>query len=187
VDQIEGIVHGFDALRAEPKTPVPSFYRPALFVPGNQPAVDTMVMMQREGQHMVVVVDEYGGAIGVVTIEDILEEIVGEIRDEYDGQEGEAQIRRDKGGAFRVAGRATVDDFNTVTGLSLPESDEYETVAGLVLDRLKRIPQRGESLEVGPLTIRVTSSTDRSVEEVLIQTSKGARRDRTLPRTPRAK
>jgi len=173
VDQIAGIVHSFDVLRASRGTnsehKLETLLRPAIFVPENQPAVDTLVRLQREGHGMAVVVDEYGGAVGVVTVEDILEEVVGEIADEYDDEQQSDLIRREPGGAFVVKGRASVEALNATAKLLLPQGDDYETVAGLVLDRLKRIPRVGQRITFGGIVITVTEVTDRSVEEVRVQ------------------
>jgi len=97
LDQIVGILHAYDVLRARGEEAPCDLCRPAIFVPESQPAMDTLVRLQREGQGMAVVVDEYGGATGVITIEDILEEVVGEIEDEYDKSESEL-IKREAGG-----------------------------------------------------------------------------------------
>lgn len=167
LDKIVGIVHAFDVLRADPQADTRSLCRPAVFVPERQPAVDTLVRLQREGQGMAVVVDEYGGAVGLVTIEDLLEEIVGEIEDEYD-EVPDDLIRVLPGGAFLVKGRAPVEAVNTTCKLELPLGEDYESVAGLLLDRFKRIPREGQSLTVGELRLTVTRASDRSIDEVRI-------------------
>ncbi|MCA9664684.1 MAG: HlyC/CorC family transporter [Myxococcales bacterium] len=169
IDQIEGIVHAFDVLRAPRDAELSSVMRPPVFVPESQPAIDTLVLLQREAQHMAVIVDEYGGAVGVTTIDDLLEEIVGEIRDEFDDDDDEQLITREADGAWRVQGRAEVERVNEVTRLALPESDDYESVAGLVLDQLKRIPSEGAKLELDGLRLTVTKATERSVDEVRIE------------------
>ncbi|MBK6846664.1 MAG: HlyC/CorC family transporter [Proteobacteria bacterium] len=167
LDQIEGIVHAFDVLRADPGTPPSALFRPAIFVPESQPARDTLVRLQREGQGMAVVVDEYGGAVGVVTIEDLLEQVVGEIEDEHDPRPIDL-IRQEGPGRYRVKGRATVEAFNQVARVQLPVDSDYESVAGLVLDRCKTIPTAGQRLQLGGTTITVIAATDRSVEELEI-------------------
>lgn len=165
VDQIVGIVHAFDVLRATKGAQPRDLSRTAIFVPENQPAVDTLMRLKREGQGMAVVVDEYGGAVGVVTVEDILEEVVGEIQDEYDAEP--TMLIRDQGdGKYVVKGRATVESLNAVAGLALPIGEDYETVAGLVLDRLKVIPRAGRRLAIDGIVVTVSEVTDRSVEEV---------------------
>lgn len=167
LDQIEGIVHSFDVLRAEPGTPPAALCRPAIFVPESQPAGDTLVRLQREGQGMAVVVDEYGGAVGVVTIEDLLEQVVGEIEDEHDPRPVDL-IRQLGPGHYRVSGRATVEAFNQLARAQLPVGGDYESVAGLVLDRCKTIPTAGQRIQVAGATLLVVKATDRSVEELEI-------------------
>jgi CBS domain containing-hemolysin-like protein len=169
IDDIVGILHVFELLQAGPGAKsklVGEVAKPATFVPENKPADELLVELQRTGNQMAIVVDEYGGAVGIVSVEDILEEIVGEIDDEYD--EGPPPIRQERPGVWRIEARTSVERINEELGLELPESDEYETVAGLMLERLKRIPEPGESLVVGPVTIRVVSASDRAVEEVQI-------------------
>lgn len=165
LDQIEGIVHAFDVLRADPGTSPATICRPAVFVPESQPARDTLVRLQREGQGMAVVVDEYGGAVGVVTIEDLLEQVVGEIEDEHDPRPIDL-IRQEGPGRYRVKGRATVESFNQLARVQLPLDSDYESLAGLVLDRCKAIPPVGERLHFGGTTVTVIKATDRSIEEL---------------------
>jgi putative hemolysin len=168
LDQIVGIVHAFDVLRAKGEVDLATLCRPAIFVPESQLALATLVRLQREGQGMAVVVDEYGGATGVVTIEDVLEEIVGEIEDEFDKREPEL-IVREPGGTYRVAGRVPVERLNERLKLGLPVGDEYESVAGLMLDRLKRIPAAGEQVVVEGVVLVATKVNERSIEEVRVR------------------
>jgi len=169
VDDIVGILHVFDLLQAGPaakRETVAEVARPATFVPVTKPAAELLVELQRTGNQMAVVVDEYGGAVGVVSVEDILEEIVGEIDDEYDVRP--SPIRKERPGIWRLEARTSVERVNDELRLGLPESDDYESVAGLVLERLKRIPEPGETVDVGIFTIRVVASSDRAIEEVQI-------------------
>ncbi len=168
LDQIVGIIHAYDVLRAETGAELKDICRPAIFVPESQPAVDTLVRLQREGQGMAVVVDEYGGATGVITIEDILEEIVGEIEDEYDDTGPELFFKEGEG-AYRVVAKAPVDRINEQLKLNLPLSEEYESLAGLILDLFKRIPEVNEEITIGRVSLTITKATERSVEEVLIK------------------
>lgn len=168
IDQIVGIAHAFDVLRVPPETATELICRPAIFVPESQPAVDTLVRLQREGQGMAVVVDEYGGATGVVTIEDILEEIVGDIEDEYD-QEERLAIRKLGAGLYRVQGRAEVDRVNDTLKINLPLSEDYESVAGLILEELKYLPREKETLDLAGVRLTVLEATDRSIEAVQIR------------------
>lgn len=167
IDNIEGIVHAFDLLRAEPGQLIQDLSRPAIFVPESQMAVDTLMRLQREGQGMAVVVDEYGGATGVVTIEDIVEEVVGEIEDEYDNK-GPELIRRDVDGSYLVQGRTPVERLNETLTIEIPLSDEYETLAGFVLETLKRIPNKGNEMVAGGAKIVVTRSSDRAIDELRV-------------------
>jgi len=169
VDEVQGVVHAFDVLRAPPELPLRDVARKAIFVPENQPARDCLIRLQRESQGMAVVVDEYGGAVGIVTVEDILEEVVGEIEDEHDVREpGPPLIRREDPYTFRIQGRAPLAQVSAELRVPLPEGEDYETLAGLLLDRLKRIPRVGEMLPLGAVTATVTAATDRSIDEVLL-------------------
>ncbi len=169
VDNIIGILHVFDLLQAGPQAKsrtVAEVARPAMYVPENKPAAELLVELQRSGHHLAVVVDEYGGAVGVVTVEDILEEVVGDIEDEYDVRP--SPIRTERPGVWRLEARTSVERVNRELKLDLPLSDDYETVAGLVLEQLKRIPAPGEALTIGVATIRIIAASDRAVEEVQI-------------------
>lgn len=169
VDNVVGVVHVFDLLQAGVDASVGTVgevARPATFVPETMRAVDLLVELQQTGRHMAMVVDEYGGAVGIVTVEDLLEEVVGEIQDEHDRPP--SLIRQERPGVWRVAARAPVDRINHELELELPESEDYETIAGLLLEHFKRIPEAGESMIVGAVTVRVVAASDRAVETVQI-------------------
>ena len=108
-----------------------------------------------------VVVDEYGGATGVITIEDILEEVVGDIADEYDEAEVEL-VSREAPSVYRVVAKAPVERVNELLKINLPRSEDYESIAGLVLDRMLRIPRVGDTVEIGKVVLRVTSASERA-------------------------
>lgn len=173
VDDVVGIVHVFDILqaasarsdKAEQKT-VAELAHPPIYVPGTMRASDLLVQLQTEQQHLAIVVDEYGGAIGIVTIEDLLETIVGDIEDEYDVEP--SPIRAERPGVWRVEARTAVTRLNEELDLGLPESDDYETIAGLLIEKFRRIPDKGESLAIGPLIIEIVEATDRAIEAVRI-------------------
>src|SRR5262249_22437172 len=173
VDQIVGVLHAFDILKAEvegKKGTAGELARPPIYVPEAKPTVDLLVELQRAGQQLSVVVDEYGGATGICTIEDILEEIVGEIEDEYD--RGPSPIRLEGPGLWRVEAKTSIAQVNETMKIALPEGDDYETIAGLLLDKLKRIPREGETIRLGPVTITIIGASDRAIEEVRIRVGK---------------
>jgi CBS domain containing-hemolysin-like protein len=161
-----GIVTAMDLLRrgAEVGT-LDALKRPATYVPETKRIDDLLREMQRGRSHMAVVVDEYGGATGIVTLEDIVEQIVGEIQDEHDRTP--ASVERLPDGSYWVAARAHLDEINEALDWSLPK-DDYETVAGLVLATLHRIPRTGEEFQVRGYTITVLEADARRVAAVKI-------------------
>jgi putative hemolysin len=168
VDDIVGIVHVFDVLGAagEPGKVVADVVRPATYVPETMKAIDLLVELQAEGQHLAIVVDEYGGAVGIVTTEDLLETIVGDIDDEYDHEP--SPIRVERPGVWRIEARTPVARLNQELALDLPESDDYETLAGLLIERLRHIPESGTTVQVGAVTLEVVAATDRAIDTVRV-------------------
>jgi magnesium and cobalt exporter, CNNM family len=171
VDDIVGIVHVFDLLQAasrgksEGKT-IASLAHPPIYVPQTMKASDLLVQLQTEQQHLAIVVDEYGGAVGICTIEDLLEIIVGEIDDEYDTEP--PAIRLERPGVWRALARTSVTQINAELDVGLPESENYETVAGLLIEKLRHIPAKGEALTLPHVIIEVVEATDRAIESVRI-------------------
>ena len=167
VDRIVGMLHAFDVLKAGKGTAtIGQLMQPPIYATENQPAVDLLMLLQRQRRGMAIVVDEYGGAVGAVTIEDILEEIVGEIEDEFD--EAPGTIRRESEGVWRVRAATSIAEVNRVLHIDLPEGPDYETLAGLVLDRLKHIPRVGEAVRVSGATLTVMAASQHAVEEVRV-------------------
>jgi len=163
---IVGVVGAKDLLsRGASVTTLDELKRPPYYVPETKRIDDLLREMQRNRTHMAVVVDEYGGSTGVVTLEDILEEIVGDIHDEHERSPAVAERLPD--GSYRVAARANIDELNEAFDWTLPKRD-YETVAGLVLATLHRIPRAGEVFEVGGYSITVLESDARRVVAVKI-------------------
>jgi len=163
---VVGIVAAMDLLsRGAQVTTLAELGRPPYYVPETKRIDDLLREMQRARTHMAVVVDEYGGSTGVVTLEDILEQIVGEIRDEHDRTP--AAVERLPDGSYLVAARANVDELNEALDWSLPKQD-YETVAGLVLATLHRIPRVGEEFQIPGYTITVLEADARHVTAVKI-------------------
>jgi CBS domain containing-hemolysin-like protein len=118
----------------------------ALMVPESLELDPLLTLLRGQGMQMAVVVDEYGGTEGVATLEDVVEEIVGDIADEHDRPGAQARRRRD--GSWSVSGLLRPDEVEELTGVALPEDEDYDTLAGLVLDRLGRVPDVGESVTV---------------------------------------
>ncbi len=174
ITDIVGIVHVFDLLQAPDLTrPVSEIMRPVSYFPESMALDQALVAMQRTGENLAVIVDEYGGAAGILTLEDLIEEIVGEIDDEHDS--AEVLVRVINRLTLSAVGRAPVAELNERFGLSLPEADEYATIGGLVVERLGHIPKVGEQVSTGDLNITVTRSDARAVHEVLIQLPRGLR------------
>ena len=124
--------------------------RPAVFVPEQKRVAELLREMQTEKFHMAIVVDEHGDTAGLVTLEDVLEEIVGEITDEYDIETPD--IEQLPGGALRVPGRTPIDDLNEIAGVRFPD-DEWDTVSGLVFNLLGQVPEGGETVTIGGLRL----------------------------------
>jgi CBS domain containing-hemolysin-like protein len=172
IDDVVGIVHVFDILQAATKPAsgasgtLADLAHAPLYVPETMKASDLLVQLQTERTHLAIVVDEYGGAVGIVTIEDLLEIIVGEIEDEHDDEP--TSIKVEKPGVWRVEARTSIARLNAELGFNLPESDSYETVAGLLIEKFRHIPDKGESLTLGGLIVEVVAATDRAIEAVRI-------------------
>jgi magnesium and cobalt transporter len=139
--------------------------RPATYAPETK-RIDALLREMQKGRiQLAVVVDEYGGAVGIVTIEDILEQIVGEIEDEHDRTP--ATVERLPDGSYRVAGRVSIDELNGSLDWELPKGD-FETVAGLVLSTVNRIPAVGEVFQVNRYTFTVLEADERRILRVRI-------------------
>lgn len=169
IDRIRGIIYAKDLLRFVNDEilamTLDELMRPAMFVPESKRVDDLLRDLQRSRVHMAIVVDEYGGTAGLVTIEDILEEIVGEIQDEYDREPPLYEFVSD--GELTADGRMSVDELAEVIGLPLPET-ESETVGGLVVRELGHIPEPGEIVQAGPIMIRVQAVERRRVRTVSV-------------------
>jgi putative hemolysin len=163
---IVGLVTAMDVFRRGAETgDLRALMRPATYVPETKRIDELLREMQKARLQLAVVVDEYGGAVGIVTVEDIVEEIVGEIRDEHDRTP--ATIERLPDGSYRVAGRVGIEELNDQLDWELPKGD-FETVAGLVLATVHRIPRIGEEFQVGRYTVTVLEADTRRVLTVRV-------------------
>ncbi len=172
LDNVVGFVWIKDVLRALSLDPnareqnIRALTRNALFVPSSKALGDLLVEMQRQKIQLAIVIDEYGGTAGMVTIEEIIEEVVGQVNDEL--TEVPPSLRTIDAVRTEAEGQTRVEEANEQLGFNLPESDDYETLAGLVLTRLGRIPKEGESVQVGNLKLTVTAMTGPRIDKVLL-------------------
>lgn len=148
---------------------VEDFMREAFFVPETKEVPDLLDEMRLKRIHLAVVVDEYGGTAGVVTIEDLVEEIVGEIQDEHDDSEETARMERLDENAMQVEGRVAIYDLNETFDSNLPENEDYDTIAGLLFDRFGHIPLAGEHLTIDDIYLEVLEADDRRIHSVRLE------------------
>jgi len=146
--------------------------RPVVFVPESKRLNVLLREFRASRNHMAIVVDEYGGIAGLVTIEDVLEQIVGDIEDEYDFDETADNIVRDNTGRYRVKATTEIADFNAAFGTNFPDED-YDTVGGLLMHRLGRLPKRNEILQVDNVRIQVLRADSRRVHTLLVDPQRG--------------
>jgi magnesium and cobalt transporter len=162
-DDVLGILLAKDLLRyyaGEEEFDVREMLRPAVFIPESKPLNVLLKEFRKNRNHIAIVVDEYGGVAGLVTIEDVLEQIVGEIEDEYDFDEDEDNIVLEKSGQYRVKAGTEITDFNEKFGTDFSD-DEFDTIGGLVLKRFGRVPKRGEQVTMDGLTFKVVRADSR--------------------------
>ncbi|MEY4666878.1 MAG: hypothetical protein RIQ87_658 [Chloroflexota bacterium] len=173
IDHVVGVLYAKDLLRiiaaggARPL--LRDIMRPAIFVPESQAVDDLLNELQRRKVHMAIVLDEYGGTAGLVTIEDLLEEIVGEIQDEFD--EEEPMLSRLGAGEVIIDGRADIEELTSLIdpGLALEDDEEYDTVGGFVYHRIGRVPVVGDTVSVAPFSITVVKAAGRRVGKVRVR------------------
>ncbi len=171
-DDVIGILLAKDLLRyyaGEEEFDVRDMLRPAVFIPESKPLNVLLKEFRKNRNHIAIVVDEYGGVSGLITIEDVLEQIVGDIEDEYDFDEAEDNIVQEKRGLYRVKSLTEIADFNAAFGTSFSD-EEFDTIGGLVMQRFGRVPKRGEQLVIDALNFRVLRADSRRI--YLLQVSK---------------
>lgn len=162
-----GILNAFDLLDQEmDDTPITELIRPAHYTPPNKKIDDLLKELQQGGLHMAFVVDEYGGCIGLVTIEDLLEKIVGEIEDEYD--KPEELYKPYAEGGFLIEGSTEISVLNETLGWELPGGD-FETIAGLVINRLEKIPHPGDQVLAGLYRLTVKDASKRKIQSLIVR------------------
>ena len=169
VDKMVGTLNALDLLQEDGEQPIEPFVQAARYVPGSKSAEDLLMEFRREGDKMAVVVDEFGGAEGIVTIEDILEEVVGEIEDEFDQLEQTVQwVRKIAERDFVVSARIELDILEEKLGIVLPEGD-YETLAGFLIELFREIPSAGVVIPYRDLSFTIERATEQAIQEVRVR------------------
>ena len=172
IDNIVGMIYIFDLMRGgnpPDESSIREFIRPIRFVPESKMIEDLLQEFRDEHSFIAIVVDEYGGTAGLVTLEDLIEEIFGEIRDESEKMEA-PKFRRRKGGIV-LSARMHTDEAEELLNIKFPEG-EYETVGGFILEQLERIPRRGENFQYGPYQVTILEASERAVTRVRFMISR---------------
>ncbi len=168
-DNVIGLLLAKDLLRLQSGTRfnLRDWLRPTVFIPESKRLNVLLREFRVSHNHMAVVVDEYAVVCGLITIEDVLEQIVGDIEDEYDFDEADANIRLDQSGRYRVKAHTTLDDFNALLGTQF-SNEESVTVGGLILHHLGRVPKRNETVELDGLRFQVLRADSRRLYTLLV-------------------
>lgn len=164
-DDVIGILLAKDLLRyyaGEEEFNVRDMLRPVVFIPESKRLNVLLKEFRTNRNHMAIVVDEYAGVAGLLTIEDVIEQIVGDIEDEHDFDEAEVNIVQDRPSHYRVKALTEIADLNTVLGTDFSD-EEFDTVGGLVVNRFGRLPRRGERIEIDGLTVEILRADSRRV------------------------
>jgi CBS domain containing-hemolysin-like protein len=164
IDNIIGYVHSFEMFKKP--TSITQILLPIAFVPSAIPGKELLELFTKQSGNIAVVVDEYGGTAGMITIEDVIEEIFGEIEDEHDKEDWIEEVISSK--EWNFSARADIDYINDTYHLHLPEHEEYDTLGGLIIYHLESIPEKGASLELDDFTFAIEEVSDRRIEMVRI-------------------
>jgi putative hemolysin len=171
IDNIIGILNVKDLLahqaNGDAAYTIRDLMRPPYFVPEHKKLDSLLGQFKKRKSHMAIVVDEHGGVSGLITLEDALEELVGEIRDETDKEE--PLIVRQKNKDWVVLGKADIEDVNAAIGMNIPDSNEYDTFSGFVLEQIGRIPQENEKLTIDEFEIIVKSMDGNRIKEYIVR------------------
>lgn len=162
IDDIVGYVHSF-ALFKKPDD-IEKIIMPVIFVPGTMPAKDVLNILSKKGKGLAVIIDEYGGTSGILTVEDILEELIGEIEDEHDHT---VLIEEDRGdGSYKFSARLEVDYLNEVYKLNLSESEHYETLGGFIVNFTEEIPEQGKTVIIDNFSFHILEASNTKIEVI---------------------
>lgn len=170
LDNVQGILHAKDLLRLkiDPTLDVRTLLRPARYIPESQPINVLLRDFKSTRSHLALVIDEFGSISGLITIEDVLEQIVGDISDEFDRDNPAGRIVQEATNRWRVDAHLEIEAFNEHFSSTL-EDDYCDTVGGLVTDRLEHVPQRGESVEEGGFRFTVTEADERQAQTLMVE------------------
>ncbi len=170
IDHIRGILYAKDLLKLWEKggdgDALESLLRPAYFVPEGKAAMDLLQEMQQKRVHLAIIVDEYGGISGLVTLEDLIEEIIGEVRDEYDFNE-KAAYTRVSDDEYICSARLDLDDLNYLLDISLP-TDESDTLGGFIYSQVGEVPDPGVVIETDQVRLEVLSVDQRRIDQIRV-------------------
>jgi len=165
IDDIVGYVHSFELFK-KPDT-IEKIIMPVIFVPGTMLAKDVLNILSKKGKGLAVIIDEYGGTSGILTVEDIVEELIGEIEDEHDNTE---LIEEDLGnGSYKFSARLEVDYLNDVYKLNLIESENYETLGGLIVNFTEEIPEQGKTVVIDHFSFHILEVSNTKIEVVEVK------------------
>jgi len=167
VDNISGVLYAHDVLRSKKdmRISLSELKRAAFFVPENMPIQELLFLMREKKISIVFIVDEYGGILGIATLEDVIEEIFGEIADEYD--ERSEFFKKIEEKKYLINGRMEIDQINEILHFEIPEGD-YETLAGFLLNEFKYIPRVGETFDFENISFKIYKADDRTIEDVMV-------------------
>jgi putative hemolysin len=165
IDDILGYVHSFELFKKPDD--IEKIIMPVIFVPGTMLAKDVLNILSKKGQGLAVIIDEYGGTSGILTVEDIVEELIGEIEDEHDNT---ALIEEDQGdGSYKFSARLEVDYLNEVYKLNLIESENYETLGGLIVNFTEEIPEQGKTVVIEGFSFHILEVSNTKIEVVEVK------------------
>ena len=167
IDRILGYVHAFEIMK-NPKS-IKNILMPVAYVPETMLVNDVLKLLTRQHKSIAVVIDEYGGTSGIVTVEDIVEELFGEIEDEYDTFDHVEKIIEE--GVYDFSARLEVDYLNQKYNLSLPESEYYETLGGMIAYKIGEIPKKGEEIEINPYVLKIKKVSATQIEQIILSYS----------------
>ena len=170
LDEIVGIVYAKDLLdetKVKDNTLADILHKPS-YIPESKNIGDLLDELRLNKQHLAVIIDEYGGTSGIVTIEDILEEIVGEIQDEFDTEEEIKNHEFNEDGSIDLEGRFYIDEFNELMSASLEEDEDFDTLAGFITNAVGRIPQTGENLKLSGFLFKITEADERKITKIQV-------------------